>query len=182
MNRPSHTLARFLLASAVAFSIPLAADAHPPMEGHGGPMMSGEPGGHGGHGMMPFLHELDLSEAQQDKIFDIMHALEPQMREKAKAAHKARHELHEMSLSDKFDEARARALADTAARAEADMSLLRARSMQQVLALLTPEQRKQAADLKQRFESRRAGENGPHGPRPPQGMPGGGPMHERGPR
>ena len=180
MNIPSRTLARFLIASAIAFSIPLAADAHPPMEGHGGgPMMPGERGGPGGHGMIPFLHELNLSEAQQDKVFDILHALEPQMRDKAKAVRKARHELHEMSLSDTFDEARARTLADSAARAEADMALLRARSTQQVLAVLTPEQRKQAAELKQHFESRRTDDEGTRGPR--HAMPGGpGSMRERG--
>lgn len=181
MNTPPRILARFLIASAVALSIPLGAAAHPSMEGHGGgPLPPGgpggplRPGGPGGHGMIPFLHELNLSEAQQDKIFDIMHALEPQMRDRARAAHKAQRELHQMSLSDKFDEAEARVLADSASRAEADLALLRARSTQQVLATLTPEQRRQAAELKQRQKSRRPGEDGPPGPRGPQHRPGGG--------
>lgn len=172
MNTPPRILARFLIASAVALSIPLGAAAHPSMEGHGGgPLPPGSPGG---HGMIPFLRELNLSEAQQDKIFDIMHALEPQMRDRARAAHKARRELHQMSLSDKFDEAGARVLADSASRAEADLALLRARSTQQVLATLTPEQRRQAAELEQRQKSRRPGEDGPPGPRGPQHRPGGG--------
>lgn len=96
-----------------------------------------------------------LTEAQEDKLFAIMHAQEPQRREHERAAQKAREGLREMSESGKFDEAKAAALAQAEGKAVAALSLLRARNDAQVAALLTPEQREE-------FKQRRPG----RGPRP----------------
>ena len=67
------------------------------------------------------------------------------MREKAKASHQAMNELHQLSLSDNYDEARAKNLARRAADVQSEMALLRAQSEQKIIALLTPEQRKEVA-------------------------------------
>lgn len=112
--------------------------------------------GPAGH-LPPFLLGLDLSEAQQDQVFKILHAQAPEMRQHAKALHKAREELRRLVLSDQYDEGRARALADAAATAESSLSLLRARTDRELLALLTPEQRKEAANRAGRAP-RRGGE------------------------
>lgn len=174
-------LRQFLVVSAAALAVPASALADPDFGGpgrahhamhrmHGMHDMHGMHGGHGGHGMLPFLRRLDLSEAQQDKVFSIMHELAPKMREQGKIARKARTDLRELSLSDKFDETKARTLADAQARAHADMALLRAKSTQQVFALLTPEQRKKFEELKaERGRGMGPGEDGPRGPRGPQG-------------
>lgn len=112
--------------------------------GHGpgapGPDM---PFGHGGPFGVPGLHRLQLSEAQQDKLFAVMHAAAPQRREQDKAERKAREALREMGQSGSFDETRASNLARNLGQAIAAGVVLQARTQAQVLAVLTPEQREQ---------------------------------------
>jgi protein CpxP len=109
-------------------------DGHDGMAG-GGPMF-----GEGGP-MPPFLRGLHLSEAQQDKVFTIMHAQAPQAREQAKTLRKAHRAMHELATSAKYDDAKAKALSDALAKAISDMALLHARTAHQVYEVLTPEQR-----------------------------------------
>jgi Spy/CpxP family protein refolding chaperone len=110
----------------------------------------------GGHGPAPmFMQGVPLDEAQQDKVFAIMHAQEPVLREQAKAQRKARESLRAMAVSGQFDEARAAALAQAEARAIAAIELQRARSDAQLFALLTPEQRRQATEAGPRRDPRR---------------------------
>jgi Spy/CpxP family protein refolding chaperone len=66
-------------------------------------------------------------------------------------ARKAQQELRALALSPNFDSARARDLADAAAKAHADAAVLRAEGMSKVTALLTPEPR---AKLEERRERR----------------------------
>jgi protein CpxP len=87
------------------------------------------------------LHRLDLSEAQQDKLFAITHAAAPKERDQDKAEHKAREALRALGAAPQFDEARAAAAARQLGQAVADGALLRVRLEAQVLAMLTPEQR-----------------------------------------
>jgi Spy/CpxP family protein refolding chaperone len=118
------------------------------------------PGGHGGHGGngghgrggpgmreqgMSFLRGVQLSEAQQDRVFAIMHAQAPAQRElekKIRAAHEA---LRTLGESGQFDEAKASAQAQALGEATAAETLLHVRTHAQMLAVLTPEQREQAA-------------------------------------
>ena len=142
---------RFLIAASVALAIPLSAAAFP--EQPGGHPGCGSFAGHGGPGMggemmPPPLRGLNLSEAQRDKIFEIMHSQAPAMREKAKAARKAESDLHALTAADDYSEAKARALADTAAKTMSEMRLARAKTERQVFEVLTPEQRKQLAEMK----------------------------------
>jgi Spy/CpxP family protein refolding chaperone len=92
----------------------------------------------------PFLRGIALSEAQQDKVFAATYAQAPLLREQEKIAFKAHAQLRELAASDAYDDAKAGALASTAAQAMATISLLQARLEQQLLAVLTPEQRQQA--------------------------------------
>lgn len=145
-------LTRFFLAAV--FGAGLAAFVPPagaaPMPGHG--PHGGLPPPHAPAGgelpPPPYLHGLQLSEAQQDKVFAILHALAPQLREQAKLARKAEEELRELARGEQYDEGRARALAEAGARAQAEMALLRSRADRQIHALLTPEQKQAAADGK----------------------------------
>ena len=138
---------------------PPAAGQGVPDGGHGrGP---GGPGadwhGFGGHGPgapgpdMPFgrMHGLKLSEAQQDKLFAIMHAQVPQRREHEKAIRKAHEALRELGHADKFDDAKAAALSRDLGQAVAAEALLQARTEAQALAVLTPEQREQLRQRRQ---------------------------------
>lgn len=147
--RPS--LGRFLAASAVALALPLHAAAHPGMEGDcgpGRPPMAGMPP-HGMPGAMPpFLRALDLSEAQQDKVFAVMHAQAAQSYERMKLLHKAEADLRNLARAADYSEAAARSLADKLARAQADAILERVRSERQILEILTPEQREKLASMR----------------------------------
>jgi Spy/CpxP family protein refolding chaperone len=100
-------------------------------------------------GRMP-LHGLKLSDAQQDKLFAIMHAQAPEHREHEKAIRKAHEALHELGRADKFDDAKAGALARDLGQAVAADALLRTRTEAQALAVLTPEQRDQLRQRRMR--------------------------------
>jgi Spy/CpxP family protein refolding chaperone len=160
-------LQHLLLAAALA--LPLAShaanglssddegfDAPPPgPRAEGGPGMP--PGGPGpgrgpgpgpgprmgGHGGPHFMHGLDLSEAQQDKVFTILHTQEPYVREQSRALRKAQEALDALGKAEKFDDAKAVSLAQAAAQAMSNLELQRVRTEQKLLGVLTPEQRKQ---------------------------------------
>jgi Spy/CpxP family protein refolding chaperone len=116
-------------------------DAPPPM-GRRGPGADHERGPDMPFGRLP-LHRLNLTEAQQDKLFAIMHAQAPQRREQDKAIRKAHDALRELGRADKFDDARAGALSRDLGQAVAADALLQARTEAQIQAVLTPEQREQ---------------------------------------
>lgn len=153
MKITASSIKRFLLAAGVAVAIPLSAVA---LQGHAGApdaCAGGMPGGSGklamgGDMLPPYLHRLNLSDAQRDKVFAIVHAQVPTMRDKAKALHKVEDDLRELMAAPDYSEAKARALADTAAQAMAAMTLVRAKVDRQVFEVLTPEQRKQLAERK----------------------------------
>ncbi|WP_332859789.1 Spy/CpxP family protein refolding chaperone [Janthinobacterium svalbardensis] len=104
-------------------------------------------------GLPPFLRGIELSEAQQDKVFAVTYAQAPLLREQEKIAFKAHAQLRALAASSAYDDAKAGALASTAAQAMAAISLQQARLEQQLLAVLTPEQRQQA---QQRGHSRQS--------------------------
>lgn len=146
--------------------------ARPEGERFHGPM--GEPKGGPGCGLP--LHHLKLSEAQEDKIFALFHAQEPQVRELHRTAAKAEDALRKLGRSAQYDDAKAKSLADSAAKAHAELALLRVRSEHQVYELLTPEQKRQAADAQTRKDRGERGDGGERNDRREGGMREG---HER---
>jgi protein CpxP len=154
MKFNSHRLAAVLSAAVFAgFAASAFAGGEPVgphgFGGHGpgapGPDMPVEEmqGMHGMHGMMGRLHGLNLSEAQQDKLFAIHHAAEPEGREHRKAIRKAHEALAELAQAERFDGARAATLSRELGQAIAAEALLQARTHAQALAVLTSEQREQ---------------------------------------
>jgi protein CpxP len=162
----SHTL----LAGCLALAVPLAALAAPPPDGkagghadvcgmeargsQGGPMGGPPPGPFMGDRPPPFLMELNLTEEQQDKVFAIMHASAPAMRDQFKAVRKAREALHDLGHAAQFDSGNAGSLAQALGKAESQLALLQARNDHDIFAVLTDEQRTQLADHEH--------EHGPH--------------------
>jgi protein CpxP len=155
---PRHAFAMLGCACIVSAAAMSAEPDHAPAPGR---MMQGEgpgrsPMSHRGEGHRPMLPPgVHLDEAQQDKVFAIIHAQEPQMREQAKAARHAHEALRAMAASGQFDDARASALAQAGGQAMAAMALQHARTDAQINALLTPEQRRQAREHGPRRESSR---------------------------
>lgn len=158
MRIPSPALPRLLALAGLALSLPLAAQAFPtdgePRHGassHGDRACHHRQHQADGNDLEPArlpraLHHLNLSEAQRDAVFTLVHGQAPALRDKSKAVHKARTELHALTLSDKYDEAQARALAKVIADNSGALALQRARLEYDIHALLTPEQRKQLSD------------------------------------
>jgi Spy/CpxP family protein refolding chaperone len=93
----------------------------------------------------PYLHGLALSDDQQDRIFDLLHEQAPAARQLLRSLQKSRSQLHELGLSDKYDESAVRTLADAQSKAEGDLAVLRAHTDHEIRVLLTAEQRKQMA-------------------------------------
>jgi len=144
MKFTSLSAAAALLAACLAATPAFATgepDAPPPA-GQRGPGGDHERGPGMPFGHVP-LHRLKLTEAQQDKVFAIMHAQEPQHRDYDKAIRKAHDALRELGRADRFDEARAGALSRDLGQAVAAQALLQARTDAQIQAVLTPEQREQ---------------------------------------
>ena len=176
------TTRRLIIVATMLLAVPLAGLADPPaaagpdpgMDGpgpmhamhgcemamgheHGGMMHDGEM--FGDDGPMPhMLRHLQLSEAQQDKIFTIMHAQAPQARELRKAVDKAHRALHELVTTGPFDDAKAKALSEALGKALSESMLLHARTHHQVLEVLTPDQRQ---ELARHGEHGHGGEHGP---------------------
>lgn len=127
--------------------------------GPGGPGLARGPGATEGPGaveegpMPPFLRGLDLTETQRDRVFEIMHAQAPLMRQKARQARMAHEALRDLAMSAQYDEGRARALATEDAKAGADLALMRVRSEHEIFAVLTPDQRKTVQEMKARFDA-----------------------------
>ena len=177
------SLKPLILATGLALAAPLAALADTPAampaeHAAGGPAHGHEMGGcmmmehgpdggmHHGSGMFgedgalpPMLRHLQLSEAQQDKVFAIMHAQAPQAREIGKAIRKAHGSLHELVTGTSYDDAKAKALADALGKAVSDEALLHARTHRQIIDVLTTEQRQMLA---RHGEHGMGGEHGPH--------------------
>lgn len=143
-----------LSASLFAASLPLAALAQapfpapcavPPPAMHASGSMPMPP-------MPPFLIGLQLSDTQQDQTFEILHKLAPVLREQAKTLKKAEDEARHLILAERDDESAAPAIANSIGRGVAAMQLLRLRSERQIMALLTPEQRRQLKETPQKFK------------------------------
>lgn len=171
MNVRKRILTFILISSASALAIPMAAQAIGGSEhcerkaGAHGPMAHDEMPPEGGPAMPPFMRGLNLTEAQHDQVFKIMHEQAPALREKAKEARKAQAEVRALSFSDKYDAAKVKALTESGARAMAEIAEMRAAGANRIYQLLSPEQRKKAEEFKPGAEGR-----GPH--RPMQERPG----------
>jgi Spy/CpxP family protein refolding chaperone len=182
MKITRHRVAAALLAACFASSAFAAgeADAPPPagphgVKGHGPGMPGPEMPFDGMHGGM-MMHRLNLSDAQQDKLFNIRHAAEPEQREHMKAIRKAHEALAELGRADRFDDAKAAALSRELGQAVAAQALLQARTEAQTLAVLTPDQREQLRKRRTPGPQMRPGQPGqpgqqPQGEQAPQARP-----------
>ncbi|MGO3891639.1 MAG: Spy/CpxP family protein refolding chaperone [Paenalcaligenes sp.] len=100
-------------------------------------------GNQGPNANMSHFRDLNLTQAQQDQLFELRHQQEPEMRRLHNVVRDARNELRDTSNAATFDEAKAKASSEKLAKAEADLSLQRTRLHAQRMAVLTPEQREQ---------------------------------------
>jgi periplasmic protein CpxP/Spy len=156
------SLARVSLVAATLLalgSISTSLSAAP--EWQGNHCERGRMGDHHGHigGAAPLphlLHQLDLSEAQKDKVFAITYTEIPQMREHRKQHHQLMDELVATSRADQFDDKKAQGLADKIAVLEKQEALEHARTDAKLYALLTPEQKDKLKDITEKAKQHQA--------------------------
>jgi Spy/CpxP family protein refolding chaperone len=103
----------------------------------------------------PYLMGVTLTEDQQDKVFAILHAAEPALREQEKAVRKARDGLRDLGRSAQFDAGSAATLAQALGKAESQLTLLRVRADHDVFSVLTAEQKTEISHLESQHESHR---------------------------
>ncbi len=101
------------------------------------------------------LRGLDLTEAQRDQVFALRHAQEPKLREQGKTVRDAYRELRTLTMSDGYNDAKAKAISERGAQAIAQIAELRSHTGNEIYKLLTPEQKQKLAD-----RAKRGGEHG----------------------
>jgi len=94
----------------------------------------------------PFLMGLKLTDEQDDKVFAILHAAAPALRDQFKALRKARDALHDLTRSAQYSNDAAASLAQAQGRAESQLALLRTRTDHDIYVVLTADQRKAIDD------------------------------------
>ena len=88
---------------------------------------------------------IELTESQQDRIFDILHDVAPAQRKARRTAEKTHEQLRHIGLATDYSEAEARHLSESHAHAIGELTLLRAATERRILDVLTPDQRRDAA-------------------------------------
>ncbi|HEX8922233.1 MAG TPA: Spy/CpxP family protein refolding chaperone, partial [Pyrinomonadaceae bacterium] len=126
---------------------------------HGGPQGPHPPGrgfrgGPGGDLLGHLSRELNLTEDQKAQIKKIADSAE----ESTKALREQMRSLHESQpdplSAGTFDEAAVRAAAQARANVQVELEVAHARTMSQVLAVLTTEQKAQLSERRKQFEQR----------------------------
>lgn len=140
-------------------------DGPGPFARGGGPGMHG-PGGCAGPDLERFLDRaatrLGLSEEQRLRIEAILETARPQMqalREQARSQHEAFRASHDPAV---FDDGAVRAFAAQQSELHAEMMVQGMRTWSEVLQVLTPEQREQLGEQRQKMQDRR-GQRGHRG-------------------
>ena len=163
MTRKSRwTIAAGAALAVVAIPALVAAAQHR-LGGHHGPRHGCLGGGPGGFAYEMLVERLDLSAEQRDQMRGSLDERIGSGLAARRELGDARSELFERIHAETFDEAAIRTAAARLGELEVEQALERARLLQQIHELLTPEQRAELEQLKERWHEYR-GER-PFGPR-----------------
>lgn len=147
-----------ILAGAALALLPALASAQPGPGRHFGRPGFGPEGGGAGAGFMAGVFDrLDLSEEQRDAVQGVIEAGRDEGIELHRNVWEQRRILGDATEADVLDEGAIRAAAAALGQAEADVALHRARQMQQLREILTPEQVAELREMRARMEGRREG-------------------------
>jgi Spy/CpxP family protein refolding chaperone len=155
------TLYKLTLAIGLfGISLPLLLQAQPLLQDHPAPGLERQigptlPDNKLSPGLPPYLRGLDLSEAQEDQIFALVHEQVPALREQQKQRRHALDELEALTKASSFDERKAQQLAEKLSELEKQFLLSRARNDFKINGILTADQRKQLEETKAQFGKRK---------------------------
>lgn len=162
MNVSKLTIQKMIAVTAVAMAIPISAHA-----GHHeerGSKPHAEMHHHYKHGGMGMLKQLDLTEAQQAQVKQIMDRQRTEMKAALSDRRAHREEMKSIVEQDTFDAAKAERLIAQQQEQERATKLSMLRTQHEIYKVLTPEQREKARviraewkeKMKDRYEKRNA--------------------------
>jgi len=156
LNKIQATAIAFVMALAVAIPVLAQTAQEGSKEGRGGKW--GHRGGRGGF-MGRGFRDLDLTDAQKAQMKQIMEAQQQSLQPVKEELRAKRQELRQASEGGTVDEALVRQKLVEIAPLEAKLMAARSRAHQEMLSVLTPEQRTKLEQRREQFKSRR-GERG----------------------
>ena len=116
-------------------------------------------GGFGGGPMFGmFLHQLDLTDAQKAQVKQIMTQERPTLKPLMQQMAQGQVKLRQLELSGNFSEEQARTIATQQSQNMTELMVQRARIENELIQILTPDQKTKLAQLEQRHASRFAGQ------------------------
>ncbi len=139
------------LVAAVAVSQTVVKHHHEGMAWGGGPMGGGP---FGGHMLRFFTDYLDLTDAQQSQIKDILAKERPTVQPLFEQLRQSHHELRQIAESGAFDEAKTRSLAAQQSQTLTELIVQKTRIESELFQVLTPEQKTKMQQFMNRHEQR----------------------------
>ena len=133
-----------LLVGAVAIAQTVRRAAY----GHGGGMF--------GERMLSFYaHKLDLTDAQQSQLKDIMAKEKPVLKPLFQQLSQTRHQMRQLEEGDTFNEAQIRTLAAQQSQVMTELIVQKARIESEMLQVLNPDQKAKFKEMMDQREQRR---------------------------
>lgn len=159
LNKIQAMAIAFIMAIAVAIPVAMAqTEGQGPKEGRGGKW--GHRGGRGGDRMFGrAFSQLDLTDAQKAQMKQIRESQRESLQPLKQELRAKRQEIRTATASGTFDEALVRQKLAEIAPIEAKLMAEQFRAHQQMLSVLTPEQRTKLEQMREQFKSKR-GERG----------------------
>ncbi|MEQ9108480.1 MAG: periplasmic heavy metal sensor [Limnobacter sp.] len=162
MNVSKLAIQKMIAVTAMAMAIPMSAYA-----GHheeGGEKQHSEMRHHQKHGGMGMLKQLDLTQAQQAQVKQIMQKQRSDMKTAMSDRRAHREEMKSLVENDTFDAAKAERLIAEQQDQERAMKMSMLRTQHEIYKVLTPEQREKAkvirAQWREKMKDRHHGESG----------------------
>jgi periplasmic protein CpxP/Spy len=119
---------------------------------HGGGMYGS--GMFEGHMLHFFTDYLDLTDAQQAQVKDILAKEKPALKPLMQQMAQSHQQIRELTMAGNFDEAKVRALATQQAQTMTEMIVQKARIESEMIQVLTPEQKTKLNDFMTKHEQR----------------------------
>jgi len=107
-----------------------------------------------GHMLHFFTDYLDLTDAQQAQVKDILAKEKPALKPLMQQMAQSHQQIRELTMSGSFDEAKVRALATQQAQTMTEMIVQKARVESEMIQVLTPEQKTKLNDFMAKHEQR----------------------------
>jgi len=107
-----------------------------------------------GHMLHFFTDYLDLTDAQQAQVKDIMAKEKPALKPLMQQMAQSHQQIRELTMAGTFDEAKVRTLATQQAQTMTEMIVQKARIESEMIQILTPEQKTKLNDFMAKHEQR----------------------------